>query len=171
MENHCGPSIRFVLHGHRYELAREDVEQKLADVAPDAIRKHAVRVKGIWFPVIQAFEVATGIPRTRTEGPRVRVPSRSISLVVSSEVSQAPRHFAAELSDGARSVVAQRGPSPGGRYRGPETALPYSGSDRAGLRRATGGSAWQDRGIRELVSGGITAHVFVADVGGLGRVV
>jgi Holliday junction resolvase-like predicted endonuclease len=64
MENKRGPSIRFVLNGQRYELAREDVEQRLADVAPDAIRKHAVRVNGIWFPVIQAFEVATGIPRS-----------------------------------------------------------------------------------------------------------
>jgi len=45
-------------------LSREDVERRLADVTPDAIRKHAVRVNGSWFPVIQAFEVATGIPRS-----------------------------------------------------------------------------------------------------------
>ena len=57
-------SIRFTLNGHRYELSREDVESRLADVAPDVIRKHAVRVNGTWFPVIQAFEVATGIPRS-----------------------------------------------------------------------------------------------------------
>jgi hypothetical protein len=64
VETEVRPSIRFILNGHRYELVREDVEQRLADVAPDAIRKHAVRVNGIWFPVIQAFEVATGIPRS-----------------------------------------------------------------------------------------------------------
>jgi Holliday junction resolvase-like predicted endonuclease len=57
-------SIRFTLNGQRYELGREDVESRLADVAPDAIRKHAVRVNGTWFPAIQAFEVATGIPRS-----------------------------------------------------------------------------------------------------------
>lgn len=56
-------SIRFTLNGQRYELSREDVESRLADVAPDAIRKHAVRVNGTWFPAIQAFEVATGVPR------------------------------------------------------------------------------------------------------------
>lgn len=56
--------IRFTLNGQRYELAREDVEVRLADVTPDAIRKHAVRVNDTWFPAIQAFEVATGIPRS-----------------------------------------------------------------------------------------------------------
>src|SRR3546814_18162779 len=57
-------SIQFTLDGQRYELSREGVESRLLDVAPDAIRKHAVRVNDTWFPVIQAFEVATGIPRS-----------------------------------------------------------------------------------------------------------
>src|SRR4051794_27570677 len=64
MNNQGRASIGFTLNGHRYELVREDVETRLADVAPDVIRKHAVRVNGTWFPVIQAFEVATGIPRS-----------------------------------------------------------------------------------------------------------
>ncbi|WP_107767029.1 hypothetical protein [Nocardioides terrigena] len=64
METQGRTSIRFTLNGHRYELARQDVESRLADVAPDAIRQHAVKVKGTWFPVIQAFELATGIPRS-----------------------------------------------------------------------------------------------------------
>lgn len=45
-------------------MSRDDVEIRLAEVAPDAIRKHAVRVNDTWYPVIQAFEVATGIPRS-----------------------------------------------------------------------------------------------------------
>ena len=57
-------AITFTLSGQRYELTRTDVESRLAGVAPDAIRKHAVRVNDIWFPAIQAFEVATGIPRS-----------------------------------------------------------------------------------------------------------
>ncbi|CAM3808766.1 hypothetical protein OCAE111667_26735 [Occultella aeris] len=64
MESQGRASIRFTLNGHRYELARQDVESRLVDVAPDPIRKHAVMVNGIWFPVIQAFEAATGIPRS-----------------------------------------------------------------------------------------------------------
>lgn len=64
MSSRGGASIRFTLNGQRYELSRGDVESRLADVTPDAIRKHAVRVNGTWFPAIQAFEVATGIPRS-----------------------------------------------------------------------------------------------------------
>ncbi|MCR1782227.1 hypothetical protein KVF89_06755 [Nocardioides carbamazepini] len=64
METQGRASIRFTLNGQRHELSRDDVESRLADVAPDAIRKHAVMVNGSWFPVIQAFEVATGIPRS-----------------------------------------------------------------------------------------------------------
>src|SRR3546814_362219 len=64
METQGRASIRFTLNGQRHELSRDDVESRLADVAPDAIRKHAVRVNGTWFPVIQAFEAATGIPRS-----------------------------------------------------------------------------------------------------------
>jgi len=64
MEREGRASIRFTLNGQRHELSREDVANCLADVAPDAIRKHAVRINGTWFPVIQAFETATGIPRS-----------------------------------------------------------------------------------------------------------
>jgi len=64
MVSQARPSIWFTLNGQRYQLSREDVERRLSDVTPDAIRKHAVRVNGSWFPVIQAFEVATGIPRS-----------------------------------------------------------------------------------------------------------
>lgn len=64
MQDQGPPSIRFTLHGQRLELAREDVENRLVDVRPDPIRKHAVKVNGTWFPVIQAFEAATGIPRS-----------------------------------------------------------------------------------------------------------
>lgn len=56
--------IRFTLNGQRYELAREDVEARLTDVPPDVIRKHAVRINETWYPAVQAFEVATEIPRS-----------------------------------------------------------------------------------------------------------
>jgi Holliday junction resolvase-like predicted endonuclease len=56
--------IRFTLNGQQYELSRADVEDRLADVTPDVIRKHAVRVNDTWFPAIQAFEVAIRVPRS-----------------------------------------------------------------------------------------------------------
>ncbi|MEV4260561.1 hypothetical protein [Kribbella sp. NPDC049584] len=64
MDTYGRASIRFILNGHHYDLSREDVANRLTGVAPDTIRKHAVRVNGTWFPVTQAFEVATGVPRS-----------------------------------------------------------------------------------------------------------
>jgi Holliday junction resolvase-like predicted endonuclease len=64
MGNQGRSATHFTLNGHRHELTRELVEARLADVPPDTIRKHAVRVNDTWFPVIQAFEVATGIARS-----------------------------------------------------------------------------------------------------------
>lgn len=80
------PSIRFVLNGHRYELARDDVERRLVDVAPDIIRKHAVRVSGIWFPVIRAFEVVTGIPRSEFMSHTARRHFAALGYEVTGEV-------------------------------------------------------------------------------------
>lgn len=57
-------AITFTVNGQRYELTRTDVDNRLAGVAPAAIRKHAVRVNDTWFPVIQAFEAASGVPRS-----------------------------------------------------------------------------------------------------------
>lgn len=65
MEPRSPAAIRFVLNGRHHELSREAVERRLLEVAPEPIRKHAVRVNGTWFPAIQAFEVATGIPRAQ----------------------------------------------------------------------------------------------------------
>jgi Holliday junction resolvase-like predicted endonuclease len=54
--------VRFVLGGRAYELRRSDVEARLAGVRPRSISTHAVLINGDWYPVRQAFEVATGVP-------------------------------------------------------------------------------------------------------------
>lgn len=64
MKSEGRTSIAFTLSGRRYQLSRDDVQSRLAEVAPGAIRKHAVLVNDTWFPVIQAFEVASEIPRS-----------------------------------------------------------------------------------------------------------
>ena len=63
MQKDYHSSIQFTLNGRHHSLSREIVEQRLSGVVPEAIRKHAVRVNDTWFPVVQAFEAATGIPR------------------------------------------------------------------------------------------------------------
>jgi len=86
MESHGRTSIRFTLNGRRYDLSREDVADRLVDVLPDAIRKHAVRVGDTWYPVIQAFESATGIPRSEFMSNTARRHLASLGYEVSGEV-------------------------------------------------------------------------------------
>ncbi|MFT3872690.1 MAG: hypothetical protein QM714_08600 [Nocardioides sp.] len=54
----------FTLNGTRYELSSDVVEARLVGVVPEPIREHAAQVNGVWYPVMQAFEVAVGVPRS-----------------------------------------------------------------------------------------------------------
>ncbi|SNT49659.1 hypothetical protein SAMN05421812_107235 [Asanoa hainanensis] len=56
--------MRFVLNGLARDLDAATVTARLRDVAPEAVRKHGVRVAGIVYPVQQAFERALGLDRT-----------------------------------------------------------------------------------------------------------
>lgn len=51
--------ISFTLNGSRMTLTREAVERSVADLTPNSIQKHAVSVRGVWFPVRQVFGAAT----------------------------------------------------------------------------------------------------------------
>src|SRR5688572_5249074 len=86
MESGGRTRIAFTLNGNRYALTRDDVERRLADVAPDTIRKHAVRVGGTWFPVIQAFEASTGIPRAEFISHTARRHLASLGFKVAGEI-------------------------------------------------------------------------------------
>lgn len=55
--------VRFTLNGTHYELSRGQVEARLADATPETIYTHRTRVNGTWFPVMQALELALGVPR------------------------------------------------------------------------------------------------------------
>lgn len=104
MDTQGRASIRFTLNGHHYELARQDVESRLADVAPDAIRKHAVMVNGTWFPVIQAFEAATGIPRAEFMSNTARRHLATLGYEVAGNVE--PRTELPAVRGAARSPAA-----------------------------------------------------------------
>lgn len=103
-------SIRFTLKGHRYELAREDVTGRLANVAPDAVRKHAVRVNGTWFPVIQAFEVATGIPRSDFISHTARRHLSSLGFEVAGDIE--PRTALPDVGTGVAAPGVRAAPPP-----------------------------------------------------------
>jgi hypothetical protein len=112
------------LDGTRHELSRAEVEARLSDVLPELVRKHAVRVNDIWFPVIQAFVTATGIPLSSSRTPLgvtwLRLDSKS-----------------AERSTHARRTLAQ--PSERECLRRPHGAPrpPTPPSTRPGTRRRT----------------------------------
>lgn len=54
---------RFILNGRALELDSAVVAVRMSGVVPEAVREHGVLVGGRLFPVKQAFEVATGLPR------------------------------------------------------------------------------------------------------------
>lgn len=55
--------ITFTLNGLRHTLSAATVDSRLKDASPETVTKHAVKVNDTWYPVMQAFEVATGVPR------------------------------------------------------------------------------------------------------------
>lgn len=83
-----GAAIRFTLNGRQYGLSHSDVEARLAEVTPEVIRKHAVRINDTWFPVIQAFEVASGIPRSEYMSSTARRHLSSLGFEISGNVER-----------------------------------------------------------------------------------
>jgi hypothetical protein len=65
----CGPSrkhtsnmdLDFTVRGKRMTASSEEVIQKLRSITPGPIRKHAVKVQGVNYPVKQAFSAVTGV--------------------------------------------------------------------------------------------------------------
>jgi serine/threonine protein kinase len=55
--------MRFTLNGKQYELTANEVRYRLRDVQPEVIQAYGVRVGSRLYPVKQAFQTATGIPR------------------------------------------------------------------------------------------------------------
>ncbi|KQQ27293.1 hypothetical protein [Frondihabitans sp. Leaf304] len=53
--------VHFVLAGVSCSLTRQDVERRLIHTDPAPITLHAVSINGLWYPVGQALEVATGV--------------------------------------------------------------------------------------------------------------
>lgn len=53
--------IEFTLNGSHIVLTRDQVDSRLAEVVPGPILTHCVRVNNTWYPVRQAFGLATGL--------------------------------------------------------------------------------------------------------------
>jgi len=56
--------FRFTLKGRQIEARAEEVVKALRGVAPERVRRHAVEIGRIRYPIKQAFAVAFGVERT-----------------------------------------------------------------------------------------------------------
>ncbi|WP_233194058.1 hypothetical protein [Cryobacterium sp. M25] len=90
-------AIGFTLNGIQHELARATVSARLTEAAPEVILKHAVRVNATWFPVMQAFETATGIPRADFKSRAARRHLATLGYEIRGEISP-PASEPAEVS-------------------------------------------------------------------------
>lgn len=52
------------MNGRQLELTAEDVRRELRDVRPEPVHQYAIEIGSALYPVKQAFEVVTGVPRS-----------------------------------------------------------------------------------------------------------
>jgi hypothetical protein len=55
--------VRFTVNGQQADLTAEDVQRELRDVRAEPLHQHAIQSGSVLYPVKQALEVVTGIPR------------------------------------------------------------------------------------------------------------
>jgi len=96
-------TVQFTVSGRRFELSRPLVEDRLAGVAPEPIVKHAVKINDVWYPVIQAFELALAIPRKQFITDTARRHFAALGFEMRGERKpHPPRHFPRRGGTGAK---------------------------------------------------------------------
>jgi len=70
----------FSIANQRLHLDASTVERRMRDITAEPIDKHAVEIGGRLFPVVQALEVATGIPRSATRSANARALFRKLGF-------------------------------------------------------------------------------------------
>ncbi len=70
----------YTVGGRRVQLDHDSVVRRLREVRPEPIAVHAVEIGGRLFPVVQALEVASGVPRSATRSARARQILRSLGF-------------------------------------------------------------------------------------------
>jgi len=62
----------FVVAGRSITISPDDVRRALRGVSPEPVQVWAVQVDGRSYPVVQALEAATGVPRSAIRSARAR---------------------------------------------------------------------------------------------------
>jgi hypothetical protein len=55
--------VEFTINHQVHSLTREQVESAMDGIVPEAVRSHAVRIRGRLFPVKQVMALSSGIDR------------------------------------------------------------------------------------------------------------
>jgi hypothetical protein len=84
-----GGRVRFTVNGQQFELAAENVRRELRDVRPEPLHQYAIQVGSVLYPVKQAFELVTGIPRSRFTTQAARRAFAAMGFDVVADSSQA----------------------------------------------------------------------------------
>jgi hypothetical protein len=100
--------VRFTVNGRQLELTAEDVRRKLRDVRPEPLHQYAIQIGLVIYPVKQAFEEATGVPRRgfTTQVARRVFAALGFELIVDSGQSRAEEILQADVSDVVSSAAA-----------------------------------------------------------------
>jgi hypothetical protein len=100
--------VRFTVNGRQLELTAEDVRRKLRDVRPEPLHQYAIQIGLAIYPVKQAFEVATGVPRRgfTTQVARRVFAALGFELIVDSGQPRAEEILQADVSDVVSSAAA-----------------------------------------------------------------
>jgi hypothetical protein len=103
-----GGRVRFTVNGRLLELSAEDVRLKLRDVRPEPLHQYAIQIGLAIYPVKQAFEVATGVPRREftTQVARRVFAALDFELIVDSGQSRVGEILQADVSDVVSSAAA-----------------------------------------------------------------
>jgi hypothetical protein len=68
----AGDAQTFVVAGRAVTVSADDVRQALRDLPPEPVQVWGVEVDGTLYPVVQALEAVSGVPRGSTRSARAR---------------------------------------------------------------------------------------------------
>ena len=137
-------AVRFTLDGQRFELTHASVESRLRDEIPEPVHKHAVRIINSWWPVMQAFEAATDVPRSQFSLHTARRHLAALGFEVRGEIE--PR--TASINSLRRVNSPVRPGTPSARIR-PGRVSEANGDERAGRPLVRAARAGGDEAARE----------------------
>jgi len=74
--------VQFALAGQQFELGREQVEERMRGVEPEAVRTHGVRIGRKLYPVKQVVSKVTGLSRADFNSHQARHVLKRLGLPV-----------------------------------------------------------------------------------------